>query len=515
VKVAVPYGDGGANALLGPNDVPELTATIGSQQSQTIPPAPAEDAKRVWISDDGFVLGQGEVLTLTFPDLKVGSFEGSTKVIVSLNGERDWENYVVPIEIESNTPKLNFFTVSRDYLVVDGEITLEGSASSVSELRLLKDGELIHTYRDKDGAGEIQFQRNETVAATCVYRLEVVRPEGQANGGGFPGVAFVYRERGRRWQSLALPRDAVCATQFFVFQGLLYGIFIHRDETAKLWHSSTGVSGWKEAEGDFPEEMSHSPGVEWRDKLWLIGGSGVHLDRISNSVWCYGDHGKSRMEWKEMPANPVWPQARMGHACIVFQDELWLLGGLGEDKFARNDVWSYSAAGNWTRRAESAPWSPRCMFAAAVTAVKGTAEPLDQPRLWIYGGVIHPFDFDGSGELWYLSRDGTWTNFSASLPKEVVGTKPIAAALRWDEEKKHLRLDGDFRIGEKKRWWSWTLDDVDPLGWREETPELDWYFGRGDSFLMRSAAFKKRVFFVALHRKQAAADPPKVFILTQ
>ena len=521
VKVAVPYADEGAGEtcpLIGPNYVPELTATSDSQEGQTIPYSGTEDTRRIWSRDDGFPLEKGAGLTLAFQDLKVGAIEGSTTVIVSLNGDKDWEDFEVPIEIGADAPKLNYFTVSRDYLTTEGDIRIEGSASSVAELGLYKDGELIHTYPEsKTGEGEIKFQCNDRVAATCRYRLAVIKSESQAKGGGFPAVAFVYLERGTPWQSLTLPQDVVYATQFFVLGDRLYGIFVDRSEVAKLWYSATGVSGWKEAEGDFPQEMSHSPGVVWRDKIWLIGGSGVHLDRISNSVWSYGEQGAGRMEWKEVAEKPTWPEARMGHACTVFQDKIWLLGGLGEDKFARNDVWSYSVDGNWTRQMQSAPWSARCMFTATSTpaGVKGSAVPLDQPRLWIYGGVIHPFDFDGSGELWYLSADGTWTNFSQHLPTHAVGASPTGAALLWDREQMDLRLDGKFRIDNENRPSSWTLKDAKPLVWTYREPEWNWRFGRGDSFLMRATAFKKRVFFVGLHRNPAAANPPKVWILTQ
>ena len=53
----------------------------------------------------------------------------------------------------------------------------------------------------------------------------------------------------------------------------------------------------------------------------------------------------------------------MGHACVVHNNRLWVLGGFGEDGNALKEVWSCGVNGDWKQHT-TALWPARCMHAA-------------------------------------------------------------------------------------------------------------------------------------------------------
>ena len=85
--------------------------------------------------------------------------------------------------------------------------------------------------------------------------------------------------------------------------------------------------------------MATSPGAYFKNKLWLIGGSSVNPDRPGKEVWCYEkDPSTQSRYWKRKDDFLSAMPARMGHACVLFQDALWVIGGYNNGT-AYRDVW--------------------------------------------------------------------------------------------------------------------------------------------------------------------------------
>ena len=130
----------------------------------------------------------------------------------------------------------------------------------------------------------------------------------------------------------------------------------------------------------------------------------------------------------------------MGHACVVFNDKLWVLGGNDETGTSVNEVWTATLNGEqlvWEQKSGDKLWQPRCMFAATASDVK----------LWLYGGLTEPFS-DPLEDLWFLDNGETWQQYTA-IPKEnnnPVG-KPIGATLQVVNNQ--LSLFGSFRSGNR------------------------------------------------------------------
>ena len=118
----------------------------------------------------------------------------------------------------------------------------------------------------------------------------------------------------------------------------LYGVFAKGvGGPALLWSTGSPMGGWTQ-ETTIPDGMDESPGVIHKGGLWLIGGCSANpTGSRSNRVCCYRKNSKNELGWNALPDAPFRP--RMGHACVVFKEKIWVLGGLDADNQPLNDVW--------------------------------------------------------------------------------------------------------------------------------------------------------------------------------
>ena len=111
-----------------------------------------------------------------------------------------------------------------------------------------------------------------------------------------------------------------------------------------LCKSADGVTDWQVIGENVPKGMESSPGVLLGNRLWLIGGSAVNPDQISNRI-CYYDLSEREYGWRDARVTGFENGARMGHACVVVKDKtIWVLGGRDELPPVLNDVWSLTIA---------------------------------------------------------------------------------------------------------------------------------------------------------------------------
>jgi len=145
---------------------------------------------------------------------------------------------------------------------------------------------------------------------------------------------------------------------------------------------------------------TESVGLAFAGKLWVIGGRTTLEAPIDfaefqplNDAW-YSEDGET---WIEATSSASWCP-RNGHACVVFQDKLWLLGGHNGYR-ALNDVWVSHDGATWSQVAAQAPWRGRSGHSAVVY----------QDKLWVIAGhngsealsdiwVYDPAAAEGEGE---------------------------------------------------------------------------------------------------------------------
>ena len=138
----------------------------------------------------------------------------------------------------------------------------------------------------------------------------------------------------------------------------------------------------------WPARYQHGA-VVFDNKMWIIGGDLSNTNEPyapANDVW-YSEDGTT---WVQALANAPWP-ARARHACIVYQNQIWVLGGITAEGPA-NDVWRSANGIDWTLLAEHAPWSPRADHECVVF----------QDKLWMYYGYSWPEKY---GDVWTFSPE--------------------------------------------------------------------------------------------------------------
>ena len=89
-----------------------------------------------------------------------------------------------------------------------------------------------------------------------------------------------------------------------------------------------------------------------------------------NDIWS-SENGDS---WQLITDQASW-SARSGHAVVVFQDRLWLIGGFGSGQY-HSDIWVTEDGETWHQVVADAPWRGRESHQVVVY----------QDALWIIGG---------------------------------------------------------------------------------------------------------------------------------
>lgn len=205
----------------------------------------------------------------------------------------------------------------------------------------------------------------------------------------------------------------------------LYGVFL-KDGIASLYllNPNQGTLG---SEDRFlkqvPRGLETSPGAFFNQKIWIVGGSQIDPNVCSNTVWWFDpltkESGSSQATWKP----------RMGHACLAFDNALWIVGGADAMGNTLPEVYRSADGAQWKQVTTQMP----ALVMAGATVYDG--------KLWICGGTADVF---GKPQklLWYLRKgadpswqDATWTkmNFLGGITdppfSELPYGDPFACAL--------------------------------------------------------------------------------------
>ncbi len=174
--------------------------------------------------------------------------------------------------------------------------------------------------------------------------------------------------------------------------GGVSGGAIHGDD---VWSSPDGIN-WTEEVADAPwNGRAYHSGAVFDGRIWILGGqeSRPGPDLMHSDVWSSPDG----VNWAQEVGAAGWTP-REGHATVVFNNKLWVLGGWDFDHL--NDVWSSPDGVNWTQELAAAPWEPRAGHTA--TVFRG--------RIWVIGG----FDVNDHGlmvvhsDVWSSADGVVW-----------------------------------------------------------------------------------------------------------
>jgi hypothetical protein len=315
-------------------------------------------------------------------------------------GGKDYVCPTDPIPLASNAPEIEKFRAFPSLLVAGKAVHFTWSCNQTpaDQLKLLTEAGVELAF-DTPNSASLQSRQ----AGPARYHLSVRRGPTEARK-----TVQVQALDSSRWGAGTGWWTGQIAS-LIVSQGgeTLYAIVRESADSASLWRSSDGFSSWEKIDTTVPAHLATSPGVCFNDKLLLVGGSRIDPHRVANTLYQF-DPEKPAQGFTPLSPLPPW-QPRMGHACVVFQDQLWVLGGADTNWNALNDLWAWNGKA-WQKQGE-ALWSKRCMLSATATAT----------ALWVAGGLTQP-DGKALQDIWKL-QGGTW--MSVQRPKRGGGNEPL------------------------------------------------------------------------------------------
>ncbi|MGC1244460.1 MAG: galactose oxidase [Chryseosolibacter sp.] len=158
------------------------------------------------------------------------------------------------------------------------------------------------------------------------------------------------------------------------------------------WIQETDSAAWQ------PRDSQGE--VVYQDQLWILGGWFNSYDAPPRDVWSSRD-GKA---WKLVTGSAPWIHSDLSMS-FVFRNKMWMMGGWYNGRLAghsaSNQVWSSRNGLKWKRQVKEAPWTAR--IAAAVVEFKG--------KIWMLGGIENYYFGDSSSlrnDVWYSSNGKNW-----------------------------------------------------------------------------------------------------------
>ncbi len=228
--------------------------------------------------------------------------------------------------------------------------------------------------------------------------------------------------------------------------------------TKDIWYSSDGVT-WEQQLPLPPWQARNAPTTAvFMDKLWLMGGWSGGTYPLGD-IWLTSDG----INWAhpEETSGDVWGQ-RVGHAAVVYDDKLWVIGGNYTDVL--NDVYYTGDGANWVKTTSNAQWHPRYFHTAAAFGGK----------LWVLGGYDGTLDKQVN-DVWWSTDGITWTAATMSAA--------------WEPREGHTTL-----VYDDKLWVLGGIHDstyLNDVWWSSDG--INWHLSSGTPWTAR-AYFAAQVF---------------------
>ncbi|KAI1609113.1 RCC1 and BTB domain-containing protein [Exophiala viscosa] len=143
--------------------------------------------------------------------------------------------------------------------------------------------------------------------------------------------------------------------------------------------------------GDIPGvRMGHSASLYQGDKLLVYGGENEHREYLSDVVIL----DLKTHHWTQPDVQGPIPKGRARHAAVVYEDKLFVIGGLtGEANYILDDIcyldlktWTWSKTWSFVQRFDHSAW-------------------IWGGRLWVLGGL--GVDMERPSEIWWLDLKGS------------------------------------------------------------------------------------------------------------
>ena len=289
----------------------------------------------------------------------------------------------------------------------------------------------------------------------------------------------------------------------------------------QVYKSKNGINlgQWEQIVVDEQEVANHrigktmagSPGVFFKDDLFLIGGSSFDTGLPGNDVGFYRVGSNTFTKFSKNDMTP-FPE-RMGHSCIVRKDkegndkEIWVIGGYNiNNSTIYDDVWISTDGITWiekTGEKNKLPGGGRCMMGAAF---------YKNEVVLIGGSKVEPAGVPFNIKESIRYGDNGWETIKwQNIPLELDNTEFIVSSLgiRNDEASKSGTLEALFLFSHDRKTsikkiykihqnnsGQWTLSDMTglPMDW------ADWKGGDPDIYSVQTAGMNGLIFLRMLKR---------------
>jgi hypothetical protein len=196
----------------------------------------------------------------------------------------------------------------------------------------------------------------------------------------------------------------VCLLGFLVFN-----CFNNQEE--KVLELDLSSLNWKEATSSTPWSARDSHALTvFQDKLWLMGGLNAndHILSPNNVEYWKAPHfsdvwvSEDGITWNLVTENAAWGKKRSMRA-VEFLDKMWVIAGWGPIEGLEKEVWSSIDGLNWNKEVAEAPWPAR----------EGHELMVFQDKLWLIGGVNYDTR-ETFNDVWFSADGITWQMVTSS-----------------------------------------------------------------------------------------------------
>jgi hypothetical protein len=436
-RLRVGVGDEAEDLVLSDNVATKIGANT-SEPKFTFTPFPESKQQFVWeiSSYDEDLFTKETPLTLTFSDLESSTKAGTAKLTFEAEIGDIKEQYPLELTKKSDDqPGFVYFystTEARvqslttnsifpaaEQILPREKVTFHWRVNKLEKLTLKKGGIISIPITDKDR------EKGEKEVANITEDTDFVLSGSGPQGAEISTkVSVTVLQPGWHNSTTTLEDTELEPTCLFsadVDNQIVYAVFRrnHKQDEGLLFKTENPFWGWSQMPGKVPAGFATSPGVYHQNQLWLIGGSQIDPEITSNEIWV-----------TEIPPATPW-SPRMGHAVLVYRNEIWVLGGCDENGNALNDYWRFDVlTQKWSKPAPEPPWSKRCMLSAVPFKNNNTWE------IWLCGGVTEPFSDDFPQDLYIYRSNGAWEG-PVPLPKT---SEPGTVGLQVFRERQGDRL---------------------------------------------------------------------------
>lgn len=285
---------------------------------------------------------------------------------------------------------------------------------------------------------------------------------------------------------------SILATVILLFVAVVFAVFYFFnivDFQTKL--RSTIVEGntvpsviqkdlsWTKATSSAPWEKRDSGEVfVFQNKMWLMGGLSADNTKDNQAVkyWeatHFNDiwNTEDGANWQKVASTSEWAPRR-SMSVVLFNNKLWMLGGWSPISGYTNDIWTSDNGINWTQAVTNAPWPAR----------EGQLLEVFQNKLWLIGGVNYD-ERQTKNDIWYSENGIDWTKV------ENVPWKP-----RWDHATEvfagRLFLTGGMNLAGETFGDIWMSEDG--IVWTLITDNPPWESRQGHALV----SYEKKLWLI-------------------